>query len=229
MTTTTVLFWDIDGTLLTTGRAGIFAWEAAASEVAGRPVDLQQLRTAGLTDFAVARAILDHLGLSADGEVLARLVRSYEAHLPEVLPRRQGRVLEGVADVLQHERDACPDVSSHLLTGNTEAGARTKLTYYGIVDYFAGGAFARETDTRVDIARRALQIVTNGRPVSLDRVFVIGDTPHDVACGRAIGAKTIAVATGDYTVAELREHDPWQTLEVVPDPDSFFAILGATD
>ena len=224
-----VLFWDIDGTLLTTGRAGIFAWENAASETAGYPVDLQKLDTAGLTDFAVGRTILDHLDLPADRGVLTRMVRSYEAHLPDVLPLRQGRILSGIAALLEHVRDERPDVASYLLTGNTKAGAQAKLTYYGIVDYFSGGAFARETDTRVDIARRALEAVTEGQPISLDHSFVIGDTPHDVACGRAIGAKTIAVATGDYTGNELRQHEPWLTLDVIPDPDSFFAILEGTD
>lgn len=225
----TVLFWDIDGTLLTTGRAGVFAWESAASEAAGRPVDLQQLHTAGLTDFAVGRAILNHLGLIEDGDILTRMVRNYETYLPKVLPRRQGRVLGGIEAVLQYMREGRPDIGSYLLTGNTEAGARAKLKYYGIVDYFDGGAFAREADTRVDIARRALQTVTNGRATSLDRIFVIGDTPHDVACGRAIGVKTIAVATGEYTANELREHDPWRTLDMFPDPDSFLALLEGTD
>lgn len=221
----TVLFWDIDGTLLTTGRAGMFAWEEAASELVGRSIDLQRLSTAGLTDFAVGRSILELLKLPLDRDVLVRMVRSYETRLPAALPRRKGRVFQGVAEVLRYARDERTDVTSHLLTGNTAAGARAKLSYYGIWDLFSGGAFAEEPDTRVDIARRALRTITNRQSISLDRVFVIGDTPHDVACGKAIGAKTIAVATGSFTASELREYDPWQTWETVPDPPSFFSML----
>ena len=155
---TTLLFWDIDGTLLTTGRAGILAWEAAASHEAGRQVDLQQLRTAGLTDFTLGRLILEQLGLTADPEQLSRLVRRYEQSLPDVLPRRQGRVLGGVGtmDLLEHIRAEHPEVGLYLLTGNTRAGARAKLTYYGLFDFFVGGAFAGPTGDRADIARQAL-------------------------------------------------------------------------
>ena len=222
---TTLLFWDIDGTLLTTGRAGIFAWEAAASEIAGEAVDLQKLSTAGLTDFAVGRAILDCLGLSMDDASLARIVRRYEERLPAALPRRPGRVLEGVRDVLQFVSDERSDIGLYLLTGNTQDGARAKLTHYGLFDFFAGGAFATATGDRTEIARRALAGATNGRSVPLERVFVIGDTPHDVRCGRAIGAKTVAVASGDYSVDMLQDLGPWRTLEVIPPVETFLAML----
>ena len=222
---TTFLFWDIDGTLLTTGRAGIFAWEAAASEAAGRPIELQTLQTAGLTDFAIGRAILESLGFASDGDRLARIVRTYEEVLPSVLPRRQGRVLEGVRNILEHARAERPDLGLYLLTGNTPGGARAKLTHYGLFDFFWGGAFAGPDGDRVDIARCALATATKGRPVELERVFVIGDTPHDVTCGRAIGAKTIAVASGDYSIDVLQAELPWRALPALPDVEIFLALL----
>ena len=222
---TTLLFWDIDGTLLTTGRAGILAWEAAASEAAGHPVDLQQLRTAGLTDFALGRLILEQLGLSSDPEPLARLVRRYEESLPDALPRRRGRVLVGVIELLQSVCDDRPEVGLYLLTGNTRAGAQAKLAYYGLFDFFVGGAFADPTGDRSDIARRALSEATDKQSITLDRVFVIGDTPHDVACGRAIGARTVAVASGEHSVSELEAHGPWRTLPELPAAESFLAML----
>jgi phosphoglycolate phosphatase-like HAD superfamily hydrolase len=225
----TVLLWDIDGTVLTTGRAGIFAWEKAAGEVAGYPVNLQDLKTGGLTDFAVGKAILDYLKLPVSGDVLPRMVNSYEAHLPGVLPLRKGRVLGGVLEVLQYCRIRRPDVESYLLTGNTAAGAHAKLTYYEIADYFLDGSFARETETRIDIAQRALEKVIDRDINMLGRLFVIGDTPHDVTCGKAIGAKTVAVATGEFTEDELREYGPWRTIDSIPDPESFLAILEGAD
>lgn len=222
---TTLLFWDIDGTLLTTGRAGIFAWESAASEAAGRPIDLQMLQTAGLTDFAIGRMILGSLGLASDEEPLARIVRTYEEMLPSVLPRRQGRVLDGVRPILEHTRATRPDIGLYLLTGNTPAGARAKLTHYGLFDFFQGGAFAGPSGDRADIARRALRTAGNGRSVDVARVFVIGDTPHDVSCGRAIGAKTIAVASGDYSLEALEAESPWSALSMLPDAEDFLALL----
>ena len=222
---TTLLFWDIDGTLLTTGRAGIFAWEAAAGEAAGHPMDLQTLQTAGLTDFAIGRAILESLGLASEAGRLARLVRTYEEALPSALPRRQGRVLEGVRAILEHARAERPDVGLYLLTGNTPAGARAKLTHYGLFGFFQGGAFADANGDRADIARRALALTTSGRPVALERVFVIGDTPHDVTCGRAIGVKTIAVASGDYPIEALQAESPWRALQALPDVETFLALL----
>jgi len=222
---TTWLFWDIDGTLLTTGRAGIFAWEAAAGEAAGRPMDLQTLQTAGLTDFAIGRAILESLGLASDTGRLARFVRTYEEALPSALPRRQGRVLEGVRDILEHVRAERPDIGLYLLTGNTPGGARAKLTYYGLFGFFQGGAFADGNGDRAHIARRALVLATSGRPVALERVFVIGDTPHDVICGRAIGARTIAVASGNYPIEALQAEAPWRALRSLPDVETFLALL----
>ena len=92
-----------------------------------------------------------------------------------------------------------------------------------------GGAFARETETRVDIAKRALEAVTDQDVNMLDHLFVLGDTPHDVTCGKAIGAKTVAVATGEFTEHELREYDTWRIIDSVPDPESFLAMLEGTD
>ena len=81
------------------------------------------------------------------------------------------------------------------------------------------------TATGVDIARCALATATKGRPVELERVFVIGDTPHDVTCGRAIGAKTIAVASGDYSIDVLQAELPWRALPALPDVEIFLALL----
>jgi phosphoglycolate phosphatase len=76
------------------------------------------------------------------------------------------------------------------------------------------------------IATRALELAHRSGTVARDRVFVIGDTPHDIECANAIGAKTIAVATGGYTVAELAPHQPWRLFEELPAPDDFLALTG---
>lgn len=128
---TTVLFWDLDGTLLKTGRAGILAFEEAVAEVCGVEVDLQQLFTPGLTDAEVAALVLETAGLEAGDEAVDRVLRAYERSLPAALPRRQGEVPPGVREALE-DLAGHPRVRSLLLTGNTRAGARAKLAHYGL-------------------------------------------------------------------------------------------------
>jgi phosphoglycolate phosphatase-like HAD superfamily hydrolase len=215
----TALFWDLDGTLLTTARAGIFALEEAVLEVAGSEVDLESLVTAGLTDGEVAAAALAVAEVDATAELVERFLRAYERCLPDCLPRRQGRVLPGVREALDDLRSA-HGVTSYLLTGNTEAGARAKLAHYELDGYFAGGAFCTGPGPRAEIARRARRLAADDA-----RVFVIGDTPSDIAAGEAIGARTIAVATGSHSPDQLREHGPWRVVDTIPEPARFRALL----
>jgi phosphoglycolate phosphatase-like HAD superfamily hydrolase len=120
-------------------------------------------------------------------------------------------------------------VSSFLLTGNTRGGARAKLTYYGLDGYFAGGAFSDDTTDRPSIARNALTLAqARLGPLGAERTYVIGDTPHDIRCARAIGARVIAVATGGYSLEELSQLEPWWLLPELPQPDDFLDRLGLT-
>jgi phosphoglycolate phosphatase len=221
---TTVLLWDIDGTLLTTARAGIHAWEEAVAERFGHPVDLSDFQTAGLTDVEIARRLAANHGLSP--AVAERLLQSYERRLPECLGRRTGAVLPNVLPILERLRGRS-DVHSTLLTGNTRSGAGAKLRHYGLAQFFEGGAFADGADDRATIARTALaQAHRLLGTVSPEQVYVIGDTAHDVACGKAIGARVVAVATGGYTLEQLRATDPWWLLPALPAPDHFLDRLG---
>jgi phosphoglycolate phosphatase len=221
---TTVLFWDIDGTLLTTARAGVHAWAEAVEEHVGRAVDLSGFQTAGLTDVEIARRLGASYGIEpARAE---SLLRSYERRLPESLGRRSGSVLPNVRAILERLRGR-GDIYSGLLTGNTRAGATAKLRHYGLAEFFEGGAFADGTDDRASIARGAFAEAQRilGR-VSPDRVYVIGDTPHDVACGKAIGARVVAVATGGYSLEQLGATEPWWLLPSLPGPEIFLPRLG---
>jgi phosphoglycolate phosphatase-like HAD superfamily hydrolase len=93
------------------------------------------------------------------------------------------------------------------------------------MDFFPDGAFAEDPGDRSSIARRALELARQAAPVADDRVFVIGDTPHDIACATAIGARTIAVATGGYTIDELAEHKPWRVFAELPPSEQFAALI----
>jgi phosphoglycolate phosphatase-like HAD superfamily hydrolase len=225
---TVVLCWDIDGTLLTTARAGIFAWEDAIREVAGRACDFSSLETAGLTDVQIATRILERFGFEPEPPRVSALVGCYEARLADCLYRKTGRVLPGVRTILEHLRDR-QEVVSILLTGNTEAGARAKLRHYGLEGYFHRGAFADGVADRVGIARLARAMardIIGGEPDS-SSMYVVGDTPHDVTCAQAIGARAIAVASGIYSVTDLAAYDPWWVLPELPSPDIFLARVTA--
>jgi phosphoglycolate phosphatase-like HAD superfamily hydrolase len=222
------LLWDIDGTLLTTARAGVIALKRAALSVCGVALDLDALRTDGLTDFAVAEAIVERAtGAPASTATVRRLLAAYEAQLPAVLGQRAGAVLAGVAEILA---DLAPrqDVRTLLLTGNTAAGARAKLAHYGLDRWFADGAFCAGAGDRTAIARVAIRVAEHAWRDRFDRqrIFVIGDTPHDVACGKAVGARTVAVASGRFGPEELRACEPWRVLGASPDPPQFRRLIG---
>jgi phosphoglycolate phosphatase-like HAD superfamily hydrolase len=221
-----VLFWDIDGTLLTTKRAGVFALEEATREVCGAAPDFAALKTAGLTDHEVALLAIRESGGEESPEAASTLLRAYERHLPERLGWRQGGPLPGVVEILEALRDR-EDVVLLLLTGNTATGAAAKLEHYGLAEYFAGGAFCVDGDDRPTIARRALEVAAEhaGAEIAPESAFVIGDTPHDIRCGQEIGARTVAIASGSYDLEELSKHDPWLVLERLPDPARFVELL----
>jgi phosphoglycolate phosphatase len=221
----TYLFWDIDGTLLLTARAGVIALEQATEEAMGRPVDLTSKVTAGLTDAEICLAIAD-----GDTARAAHMLRRYGELLPEALPQRQGRVLPNVRENLDalSQRD---DVVNMLLTGNVAEGAEAKLRHYGLWGYFAetGGAFSVEGSDRPSIARRARELAAEhgGEVPPGKRMVVIGDTPHDVSCGKLIGARTIAVASGPaYSLDELNASEPDLALPELPPAPEFARVLG---
>jgi phosphoglycolate phosphatase-like HAD superfamily hydrolase len=224
----TVVFWDIDGTLLTTGRAGMYAWQDAFEAETGLSADILQFDSAGLPDPLIAERLLSEYAGSTDPAAARRMLRGYELRLPESLPRRDGNALPNVREILEALRERS-DVYSMLLTGNTRAGARAKLSFYGLADYFQAGAFSDGASDRTAIAHPALARARDlVGEVHADRVYVVGDTPHDVQCAKAIDARAIAVATGRYTLAELQALEPWWALEQLPEAGVFLNRLGLT-
>jgi phosphoglycolate phosphatase-like HAD superfamily hydrolase len=218
------LFWDIDGTLLTTGKAGVPAWEMAVREIVERDFELASFRVAGLTDYQIAVRTFEMLDVDADETTIKRMVARYEELLPTELPKKHGYVMPNVREILERmQRES--DVHLYLLTGNTPGGARAKLTHYDLFKYFEGGAFAEDTGDRASIAARALALAHANSPVGDDSAFVIGDTPHDIDCANAIGARTIAVATGGYSRAELKKYRPWRVFDELPPADEFARLI----
>jgi phosphoglycolate phosphatase len=202
-----VLLFDIDGTLIRSGGAGKAAMEAALRTAFGVREIRDGIPYSGRTDPGIARELLTIHDIEPTPANVDRLKSEYLAHLPAKLKRIRGTVLPGIEDALRRER--CGAVVG-LLTGNIRAGAQIKLRHYGLWDYFPFGGFADDLTDRDEVARRALAEaeVHVGRPVVSSDVWVIGDTPLDVQCARAIGAKAVVVATGWHEREELIACNP---------------------
>lgn len=223
-----VCLFDIDGTLLNTGGAGQAAMEAAlASEFgATRPLD-RAVTFSGRTDRAIAADLFNFHGIADTAETLRRFVSAYLRHLPACLAERDGLVLPGILALLD-ALAARSDVRLGLLTGNYRDGATIKLGHYRLDHHFEFGGFGDRHLERDDVARDAMNEVharLNGS-VDLERVWIVGDTPSDVRCGRAVGAKVVAVATGVFSADQLQVERPDHLVEDFSDPARLLTLLG---
>jgi len=221
-----LLLWDIDGTILHTGKAGESALGRAMEKIYGIQRGLQGLEIAGRTDKWIVEQLLARDGKPNGNQEVARFLDQYVEFLAEELPRRNGGLHPGVLGILE-EAHQKPELVQALLTGNIEKGARLKLTRYGVNHFFSFGAFADDSSVRNELGphakRRARELV--GEEFPSERIFVIGDTPHDVACARAIGAKAIAVATGSFSAEQLRECGADAVFTDLAHPKAFFDLL----
>jgi phosphoglycolate phosphatase-like HAD superfamily hydrolase len=204
-----LVLFDIDGTLLASGGAGEKALRLAVEDRFGEKDGLSGIEIAGRTDSGIARQIFARHGLETTPEALHDFLEIYLGRLAEMLPRTQGTLLPGIVPLLEALR-AREDVLLGLLTGNLERGAELKLTQYGVWHYFKFGAYADDHHDRNELGRFAAEraLAKHGLAIPGEQTFVLGDTPHDIACGRVIGAKTVAVATGGYARAQLAEYQP---------------------
>jgi len=225
-----ILFWDIDGTLMRTAKAGLYAFEQATQEQWDAPVNFDHINSAGMTDYYIGAQIIEKLtGRKPLTAEIAALTKRYEQLLPSYLAQKDGRVMPSVFDILDAlvQRDDCKLL---LLTGNSRRGAEIKLDYFDLIKYFdvPNSAFCNDQVKRGDIAQAALKTLKTlyGSTDAL-KIFVIGDTPHDIHCGKEIAAYTIGVATGRYSLAELQVHTPWWAVESLPAADEFIAKIAA--
>jgi phosphoglycolate phosphatase len=203
-----ILLFDIDGTLVLTGGAGLRAMTRALEEVFGVRGGMDDVPMAGRTDAWILSQVAAKHGFSCDADALERFRDTYVTYLArEVhLPGPRKGMMPGVRPLLDTLalRD---DAYLALLTGNFERGARIKLEYFDLWRYFACGAFGDDALERNGLLRKALGAVRAcGGPVAQPSdVVVIGDTPLDVAVAAAGGVRSIAVATGSHDVRSLRE------------------------
>jgi phosphoglycolate phosphatase len=221
-----LLLWDIDGTLIASGGAGMRALTVALRNVFGIEGSLADIDFAGRTDRWIIREVFRKFDLTTSEENFTRYFDGYVAALPAELANPQARVLPGVREILRAAA-AHGAIAQGLLTGNMQRGAQVKLAFHGLWDHFAFGAFADDSEHRNDLGphavRRALE--RHGVNFAADNVWVIGDTPHDIACGKVIGARTLGVGTGGSTVEQLRAHQPTAVLPDLADTAAVLRLL----
>lgn len=199
-----VLLFDIDGTLIRSGGAGKFAMETALCQTFNVTTFHDRVPYSGRTDVAISHDLLVAHEVEPTPENRTKLIEAYLSRLPSSLEERGGGICPGIEAILEAVRTR-DDVSLGLLTGNVRRGAERKLSYFGLWDYFAFGGFGDDHTDRDDVARCALEAAKGhlNREIDPASVWVIGDTPLDVTCARAIGAKVVAVATGFHPLSEL--------------------------
>ena len=204
-----VIFWDIDGTLIRAGGAGELAWIRALRDLYGVVVENHGISWSGQTDPHVSHRFAEKYELPSSREDLEGFFDRYAEFLPAALEETQGEVLPGIPQILEciHEHQ---EIEQGLLTGNIRRGAELKLTHYGLKDYFILGGFADGLYLRPEIAEQALRRARQYWDSQLEgsEVLVIGDTPFDVECGRAIGAQTMGVGTGFAPMENLEAANP---------------------
>lgn len=226
----TVLLFDIDGTLVTTGGVGRRALEKAFERTYGQPDACSHFRLDGMTDRAIVRQGLVAIGEDASEEAIDALLRSYVELLEEFVAQADASTYRVHAGM---ERAVDTAVSRNgfavgLGTGNIRDGARVKLSRVGLYDKFAFGGFGCDHEDRVELIRRGAQRGAERLGLAMEacRVVVIGDTPKDVAAAQGIGAECIGVGTGYFTPAQLVESGANKAFRDLTEPGALEALLG---
>jgi phosphoglycolate phosphatase-like HAD superfamily hydrolase len=200
--------FDVDNTLLNSGGAGAKAMTLAFEEIFGVPDAFAGIEYTGRSDIAIFRDAALASSLDADGqfpELLARFREAYFRALPQTLRQTTGRVMPGMPEVLA-ALEATPGAHVGLATGNFSLSARLKLEYYGLERFFQAGGFGEDSDERAEIVARAIErVAALAGDAGPHSIFVIGDTPLDVAAALANGVVAVGVATGTFSVDALKE------------------------
>ena len=224
-----LLLFDIDGTLVSGGPAkGAFHAALLETFATAGPIEVHDF--SGKTDPQIARELLVGTGLGS-AEIDRGLPRLFERYLLELETRLPGdpmQVLPGV-EALLDGLAAGGDAALALVTGNVAGGARLKLESAGLHHHFVMGAYGSDSEERNELPGVALlrAVEAFGRRFHPEEVLVIGDTPRDVACGRAHGVRTLAVATGRFGREELAAAGADHVVEDLADTDAVVELLMA--
>jgi len=223
-----VILFDIDGTLIHSARAGIRGMNAAFARLYGVADALEGVELAGRTDRAIASQVFRAIGREPTAEAIMALREAYVHHLAEEIakPLPGSLVLPGVMAVLD-ALEARDDCAVGLLTGNFERGAAIKLGHFQLWSRFAFGAFGDDHVSRRDLVPIAMAQAARraGRSFPASRVVVIGDTPLDVDCAQAHGARSVGIATGPFTRDALASARADLVLDTLEETGTFLEWL----
>ena len=202
--------FDIDGTLVHTGGAGVKAFAKVFETEFGARDGFERLKFAGRTDVSLVREFFSYHDIPATAEHFDRFFERYVFWLDYVLAHSRTEACPGIFEFLRDLKSLPEPPLPGLLTGNIRLGAEIKLRRAGLWDHFHTGGFADDHEDRSQIAavarERGARVL--GEDLRPEQVLVVGDTALDIRCARAIGAKVLAVATGGATLEELRAHRP---------------------
>ena len=222
-----LILFDIDGTLVRGGPAKT-AFLTAMAETYGTEGDADRVSFAGKTDPQIAREILGGAGLgrAAIDQGLPELWERYLGHLEPALETHPMTVLPGVHELLEG-LTALEDVALGLVTGNIAGGAKLKLGSAGLWDHFVVGSYGSDHEERDELPAIALGRARErwGKAIDPSAALIVGDTPRDIACGRACGISTLAVATGTFGADALRAAGAEHVLEDLSATEQVVALL----
>ena len=223
-----VFLFDIDGTLLDSGHAGQMAMEETLRLEFGIDEVACDISFAGRTDRGIVTDLLTGHGLRSTEEAFVKFQQRYFSLLPGYLNSRQGCVLPGVRNLLDSLSGrllTCSRDSVGLLTGNFEQSGWMKVRHFKLEHHFSFGAFGDRHYHRDDVAREAADCLARQGVIGSGSVWIIGDTPADVQCARAIGANCLAVASGIYSRKELELSKPDALVDNFEDSERILEIL----
>jgi len=205
-----LVLFDIDGTLVHTGGAGVKAFARTFATEFNTHNGVERMKFAGRTDTGLVREFFGWHGIPATPENFSRFFTAFVHWLDHILAHSQSAECPGVRHWLRDLRALPQNALLGLLTGNIRLGAEIKLRHFNLWHEFEIGGFADDHEDRDQIAHAARQRGSRrlGGELRGEEILVIGDTPLDIRCARAIGAKVLAVATGGATLEELKRHEP---------------------
>lgn len=220
-----LVLFDIDGTLVRTGGAGMKAFGKVFAMEFGVCEGFDRLKFAGRTDFSLIREFFGFHSIPPTQENFARFFDRYAFWLDHILSQSHTEVCPGVWRFIHALQQLPQPPVMGLLTGNIRLGAEIKLRHFGLWEVFKTGGFADDHEDRDQIAAvaRARGHRLTGSNLGDDEVLVVGDTPLDIQCARAIHARVLAVATGGATFDELERHGPdWVVPDLRQTPEEIF-------
>jgi len=204
------IFWDIDGTLLNTKGAAAEVFASTVSKFAGQNVKINRKDLSGYTDYEIAESLLESIGIKASIEDIKHILNEYVTNLPKCLEARNTEIIGCVRETLDKlSQLSCIELA--IGTGNCQAGAKAKLEFVNLINYFnhknifCATEFIWNRDLVLKKANESLEINQTG--------VVVGDSVKDILSAKRYDLPIISVATGVHSVSDLIKHNPDCILE----------------